>query len=330
VNQYVMDEDEETYSFNVRIAASELMVQFSDNFGTTLLNGVIAAAHALLGEANSLRNSGDANWWKPREACLLAMGRLSEELTEAIQQNQVQFDLAGLFSHVVLDSMNTPTCPFLQGRAIWFASRFASVLPAELAQQYVATASAAVTQSDSVPVRICAVKAIQAFSLSMESASLVAFQPQMLEGLLVLMPSATEEIAILVLETLAPVLKIGPQAAATYAPRITEHTLEIWSKFQTGSYFLIPSKHVAARSWLTFFTFSARLPFPCYRGGRFRGSGIERTLLTATARSGFPCLAACGQCSLRSFCDRQLDRRCHGYYWNAHQGFEGAHFCGPR
>lgn len=226
-----MDEDEETFSFNVRIAAGELMVQLVESFGTVHLNAVIAAAHTLLGEAASLRAAGDANWWKSREACLLAIGRLADELTEAMQQNQVQFDLAGLFSHVVMESASSPTTPFLQGRAIWFASRFASVLPADLAQQYVAGASAAICQSDSAPVRICAVKAIQAFSGSMDSAVLQPFQQQMLEGLLTFMPTATEEIATLVLETLAQVLKIDAQATAAYEPRLTPLTLDIWSKF---------------------------------------------------------------------------------------------------
>ncbi|KAI9028536.1 armadillo-type protein [Hyaloraphidium curvatum] len=231
VNQYVLDEDDETYSFNVRIAASELLANLGEAFGVDLLNGLIAGTHALMGDANDLRSRADPTWWKPREASLLSIGKLADELMEAMQQNQVQFDIAGLFSHVVLDSMKASDCPFLQGRAIWFASRFSSVLPAELAQQYVAAAASAASQSDSVPVRICGVKAIQAFSLSMDSAALQPYQQQMLDGLLALMPNASEEIAVLVLETLPSVLKIDARTTAAYYARITDLTLELWSRY---------------------------------------------------------------------------------------------------
>lgn len=218
----------------MRIAASELVFQLSENFGVEMLGGFTSAGTALLGQADSMRAAGDGNWWKPREAVLLGMGRLAEELTDAMQQNQIQLDLAGLFSHVVLDSLNAAACPFLQGRAIWFASRFTGVLPTELALQYVGAAAAALTQSDSIPVKICAVKAIHAFSSTMEASVLQPFQRQMLEGLLNLTTNASEEIGVLLLETIMPVLKIDAQTTAAYEQRVTEQTLEIWSRFHAG------------------------------------------------------------------------------------------------
>lgn len=47
--------------------------------------------------------------WKIQEACLLAIGRASEELIDSIQDKEsgVQFDLAGLFDHVVLEHMKS-------------------------------------------------------------------------------------------------------------------------------------------------------------------------------------------------------------------------------
>jgi hypothetical protein len=45
--------------------------------------------------------------WKIQEACLMAVGRTSEELIQGLQDKETpaSFDLAGLFEHVVLENM---------------------------------------------------------------------------------------------------------------------------------------------------------------------------------------------------------------------------------
>jgi hypothetical protein len=53
-----------------------------------------------------LKNKSNVRW-KIQEACLMAVGRTSEELIQALQdkENPANFDLAGLFEHVVLENM---------------------------------------------------------------------------------------------------------------------------------------------------------------------------------------------------------------------------------
>jgi hypothetical protein len=40
------------------------------------------------------------------EACLFAMGRLADNITEAGNSNKVQLDLPALFNHVIQNLMN--------------------------------------------------------------------------------------------------------------------------------------------------------------------------------------------------------------------------------
>ena len=51
--------------------------------------------------------------------------------------------------------------PFLQGRALVFGGQFASILPPELASQYVAGAVSALQQSVAIPVRVSALQALK-------------------------------------------------------------------------------------------------------------------------------------------------------------------------
>jgi importin-9 len=53
-------------------------------------------------------------------------------------------------------------CPFLQGRSLVFASKYAKLVPRELAGQYLnAAVNVIETAEASIPIKVSAVKAIQ-------------------------------------------------------------------------------------------------------------------------------------------------------------------------
>ncbi|RUS35306.1 armadillo-type protein [Jimgerdemannia flammicorona] len=259
-NQFVADGEDDTYNFNVRIAAEDLLLILLEKFPEKFFDALSFGVQKHLEESNKARTTGNPDWyaftclflytcvptgahkvitllrtlyslslsccrWKIQEACLLAIGRTSEELIDAIQDKQsgVQFDLAGLFDHVVLEHIKSTEYPFSQGRAFVFASQFARILPANLSNQYVVAAVTALQASAAtIPVKISALKAMNNFCQYLNRESVAPYQANILEGACQLLPSATEDSLILVLETLMAAAKVcerilcNPSATESY------------------------------------------------------------------------------------------------------------------
>lgn len=76
------------------------------SFPVPFFTALQSAVQRHINESNAARNAGNAEWWKIQEACLLAIGRMNEDLTELLEEpGKVQFDLKSLFEHVVLEAM---------------------------------------------------------------------------------------------------------------------------------------------------------------------------------------------------------------------------------
>ena len=69
--------------------------------------------------------SGASEWWRLREAALLAVGAVADSLLEVqAQQQQPPLDIPALLHNVLQQDLVTPsTPPFLTGRALWMAAR---------------------------------------------------------------------------------------------------------------------------------------------------------------------------------------------------------------
>ncbi|KAJ3014294.1 Importin 9, partial [Thoreauomyces humboldtii] len=229
MNQFIQDDEEEAMNFNVRIAVEELLMELSDKYPNEVLQALSQAVGTKLQEANTSRESGDRNWWKVHEACLLALGRSSGSLIESLRSGTFSFDMEGLFTHVVLADMQCNDCPYLQGRALWFASQFAEVLPPALISQYLGAAVQALSPAVSNPaVKVSAVKAIRGFCCTLESADLVPFQTGMIEGIMGLSEAASDEALGLLLETLELIAKINDEVTARYADVMANLLLQVW------------------------------------------------------------------------------------------------------
>ena len=80
LNQYVLEEGDESFEFSVRLNAQHVLQEISSNFGPAAAEAISTAAHARLEEAERLRAAAHPQWWKCREAGLLALGILAEDL----------------------------------------------------------------------------------------------------------------------------------------------------------------------------------------------------------------------------------------------------------
>jgi len=231
VNQYVQDEHEETYSFNVRISAQELIVDCLALFYPfETVNALISATNRHFQDGINARSAGNPNWWKIHETCLLAIGRCSSIITDGVEQNQIQFDLGGLFNHVILEDISYSDLPFLQGRTLWFVSQFAKSLPNELASQYITAAVNALQPNQPFPVKISAVKALKSFCTYLENEKLQPFQSAILENMAPMVNDASDDILFLILETFTEIIMINPEITAQYEPIIIPVIINVWVK----------------------------------------------------------------------------------------------------
>ncbi|CEP15960.1 hypothetical protein [Parasitella parasitica] len=237
-NQFVADEEDGTFTFNARVASIDVLISLQDAFPAPFFNALHAATQRHITESKQAREAGSSVWWKIQEACLLPIGRLSVELMEALnsEKKTVQFDLKSLFDHVVLEDMQAVDLPFLQGRAFVFASEFAKFLPSDMASQYVSVAVQALqSPASGIPVKISALRALDNYCKYLNPEYVTPYQVNIMEGTCQLMPSATEESLMLLLDTLASAIKINQQVTAKYEHILTPAILQIWQKYANDS-----------------------------------------------------------------------------------------------
>ncbi|KAF0552301.1 ARM repeat-containing protein [Gigaspora margarita] len=234
-NQFVADDDDETFNFTVRVAAGDLLEILLEKFPEKTLQALAETTQHLIEESNIARAAGDSVWWKVQEACLKAVGFVSNELITALQDkaSKVKFDLPGLFEHVVFDHLTATEYPFLQGRAFVFASQYAVMLPGELASRYVSEAVCAIQGIGAIPVKVSALRALQNFCRHLDVQYVAPFQSNIIENVANLLNIVSEDSLILVLETLEEAIKINHVVTARYENLIGPLIIDVWMKHPT-------------------------------------------------------------------------------------------------
>ncbi|KAG0350437.1 hypothetical protein BGZ54_003828 [Gamsiella multidivaricata] len=231
-NQFIADEEDDSYSFNVRIAAEDLLAALVENFEGETLNALNLSVKQEASNSLNEKAKGNINWWKPQESSLLAVGLFAGDLSEAIKNGaQSPIDVGALFDHVVLGNLSEHDFPFLQGRSFVFASQFASILPANLASQYVAAAVEAIMKSPSAVVKVSALKALNNFNQHLDKQHIAPYQRSILQGVAPMIEVTTEETLSLIIRTLISTSKIDEQAAAEFEPTLGPLVLDSWVKY---------------------------------------------------------------------------------------------------
>ncbi|EGF83226.1 hypothetical protein BATDEDRAFT_84771 [Batrachochytrium dendrobatidis JAM81] len=231
MNQYIQDDGDDSLIFNVRTAVEEILTTLLDTYHVDTLNALCHCTTEMFQLSGQLRDQGVLLWWKNTEAALLALGRAQPELVDAMQTGQIQYDIGGLFDHIVLSSLKSFDHPLLQGRALWFASQFAHVLPQHLTKEYIQGAVSAI-QHDSVDfaMRVCALKAIKCFCETDAKIELRSHQADILVGIAALAPNATSDSLLLLLETLVYVIKIDQTVTDEHESLISTLLLNVLNR----------------------------------------------------------------------------------------------------
>uniref|UniRef100_A0A3Q3ANS1 Importin 9 n=1 Tax=Kryptolebias marmoratus TaxID=37003 RepID=A0A3Q3ANS1_KRYMA len=234
--QFVEDEDDDTFSYSVRISAQDLLLAVAAEFQNESAAALAAAATRHLQEAEQAKNTGNEHWWKIHEACMLALGSVKTIITENVKNGRIQFDMHGFLAGVILADLNLAAAsPFLLGRALWAASRFTAAMSPELIQQFLQATVSGLHESQPPSVRISAVRAIWGYcdqlKLSESTHVLQPFLPSILEGLIQLAAQFSSEVLTLVMETLCIVCTVDSAFTTSAENKICPLTIAIFLKY---------------------------------------------------------------------------------------------------
>ncbi|KAK9806782.1 hypothetical protein WJX72_002643 [[Myrmecia] bisecta] len=229
-NQYVADEEEET--FTVRVSGELLLDELLTAFEVPAADALTQAVNRRLQDAAAAQAGGNADWWKLREASLLAVGTCSEPLLELRSLGaNLRLDVGGFLSAVLRQDLGPAqrTCPFLVGRALWVAARLSSAARSEQVLPFLEAAASGVMANNPPPIQIGACRALAQLATKLDAAALQPLLPNIYAGLGALLSSSTEETLHLVLETLTVVVKADVAEAAKWEPQLSTAVLHIWA-----------------------------------------------------------------------------------------------------
>ncbi|GAA5933997.1 karyopherin KAP114 [Sporobolomyces koalae] len=234
-NAFVADEDDEMVSQNVRAAALDMSIAFVETFSSSGLIALQTAFESIAAQSEQLRSQSNEDWWKGLESALAVVGGISEDLIDHVQERAEEgrppkFNLERVFEGIVMNCLSASNVQFLQGRAFVFASQYSEALPSQLAKQYIDAAIQVLDSADAgVPVKVSAVRALTNFFRHLKANVDSSQAALALSKLLPLLPQATENTLVLVLDAIQSSLKGGSSAvtAETYALLI-KALLETW------------------------------------------------------------------------------------------------------
>ncbi|XP_029213390.2 importin-9-like isoform X1 [Acropora millepora] len=233
-NQFVEDEDDDTFSFSVRIAAQDVLLAVAADFHESAVS-LTKAINRHLQEASERKNKGDINWWKVHESSMLAMGCIKALIIEKVANGKVSIDMTSFLTQVVLADLREPVSPFLIGQALWVASRFTPLMSPELLTSFL-EASVTGLQSTQLPaVTISAVRAVYEFCAHLKSSEniqiLMPYLPKVMDCLLSMATQSTDDVLALVLESLRIVMSVNKEFTTSCEGRITPLTIALFIKY---------------------------------------------------------------------------------------------------
>ena len=267
-DQFVEDEDEDSFTYSVRISSQDLLTALCEEFEEECCVSLAQTIQRHLNESSELAASGTIvgaeTSWKRREAAMLALGTAQEVIESQITSGNVEFDIKGFLENVVLVDIANPVSPFLLGRCLWIGSKFPKYLARTSAlhsgDQNLSNspmgrfveATVRGLQSDQLAVvRIAAVRAIWGFcshlrstaskksqhqdEASIERALLNPVLPATIDALLDMCStfSKSTEILGLILENMAVVLGCDANFTASYESKVSPLAIAIFLKYST-------------------------------------------------------------------------------------------------
>ncbi|THH14476.1 hypothetical protein EW146_g5852 [Bondarzewia mesenterica] len=259
-NLFVTQEDDDTQSYCVRVAVFDMLASLLDRSPVPTTTVLQAAAYNIVQKSRQARDAGDPEWqvslicvsthpadtlsrWRSLEGLLAVIGSQSESIIDCINDEEEAgrpkpIDIQYLLSEVIPSLLTLSERPFLQGRCLVFASRYAKLLPVEIAGQYLEAAVQVIESRETgIPFKISAVKATLHFCQGLDDSVLETLAPRIAKDLGPFLLQTTDDTLSLVLETLSVVVEInnGDWLNVKLGNDLIYALLEVWSKNLKGA-----------------------------------------------------------------------------------------------
>lgn len=229
---YVADEDEDVFS--PRAVGELLLDELYNAFGRNGMAAVIAAVDTSFAAARTARTAGQVDWWKLREAALLALGGLADHYQsqgKGLRGNaRVKEFLVSVLREDLGHGAGAASNAFLVGRGLWVAARLAAAMTPDLVDVFLQAAVAGLGSSLPSPVRVGACRALGRLMPRAPDTTKQAVLASVYEGMLSLLSEMHSDTLHLVLELMAVVIKLNPAGAAAHIDLVLPPVLTAWSR----------------------------------------------------------------------------------------------------
>ncbi|EEC02476.1 importin, putative [Ixodes scapularis] len=218
-DRFVEDEDDDTFSYSVRISAQDLLMSLFQEYEEESIRGLSAAVTKHLQESAAARSSGDPHWWKIHESCMLALGSVRDALVDGSKEH---FDLSGFLESVVLADLQT------SGEFdVWHPPR----------TRFLQTTVDGLQQTQPATLRVSAVRAVWGFceylNNNNQSSQLTPFLAPFAEGLITLSTQFSSDVLALAMEALSIVIAVDPQFTHSVENRVSPITIAVFLKYNS-------------------------------------------------------------------------------------------------
>ncbi|XP_044006990.1 importin-9 [Aphidius gifuensis] len=234
-----IEEDDQTFAFNVRISAQELLtalVQHNDGS----VNAVCEVITRHFEAANGLRSTNE-NSWKLCESSILGLSISKEFVMAKLQSGNLHFDLVGFLERVLLGIFNDPSAhPFLLGRCICLVGRYAGLGSPEMMSKYLEAIVNGLQENQPICIRISSTRAVYWFCEIAQTSNtgivniVRSHLPAIFQGLFTLLATQpTAEILTLILEAYVVLIALDKDFTASVESKICPLTIAIFIKYHS-------------------------------------------------------------------------------------------------
>ncbi|BBN19279.1 importin-9 [Marchantia polymorpha subsp. ruderalis] len=243
-NQYVADEDDVTFS--CRLSGILLLEELVETFEDKALQAIVDAVQKRIVEAAQAKAAGRKNWWKLREAAILAVGTVAGSLFEAQSGGKMSFRLEPFLDSIRNEDLGQgiDQCSFLRGRALWAAAKFAPAMNKARSEQFFYAAVMGLASDVPPPIKIGACRALAELFPNVDPSVLQPHLSLVFASLGALLQEASDETLHLVLETLQAAVRANGQASAAAESTISPLVLNVWAKHVSDPFISIDALEI--------------------------------------------------------------------------------------
>ncbi|GAB2226534.1 hypothetical protein Droror1_Dr00022344 [Drosera rotundifolia] len=229
-NQYISDEDENSYT--CRVSGILLLEQVTSSFGGKGIKAIVDAARRRLRESLQWKTEGDKFWWRIREAVTYGLASLSEQLVgdEVPEADRIALrSLVGEMLTVDFGEIGAHEIPFLYGRVFSTVPKFSSLISHEVTERFLDAAMNAVEMDVPPPIIVGACRALPQLLPDARKEVVRPHMMRLFSSLAHFLKQASEETLHLVLDTLQAVVKAGQETTLSVEPAISPIILTLWA-----------------------------------------------------------------------------------------------------